>query len=52
MAQTGQGPLRVDDLVCAMGTEGIGKSPVSRLCAEIDGRMQDFLSRLVEGDSP
>ena len=31
----------VDDLVRAMGMEGISKSQVSRLCAEIDGRVQD-----------
>ena len=28
-----------------MGMEGISKSQVSRLCAEIDGRVQDFLGR-------
>jgi transposase-like protein len=38
----------VDDLVRAMGMEGISKSQVSRLCAEIDGRVQDFLSRPIE----
>jgi transposase-like protein len=42
----------VDDLVRAMGMEGISKSQVSRLCAEIDGRVQDFLSRPIEGDWP
>jgi transposase-like protein len=42
----------VDDLVRAMGLEGISKSQVSRLCAEIDGRVQDFLSRPIEGDWP
>ncbi len=38
----------VDDLVRAMGMEGISKSQVSRLCAEIDGRVQDLLSRPIE----
>src|SRR6478752_6948092 len=42
----------VDDLVRAMGREGISKSQVSRLCAEIDGRVQDFLGRPMEGDWP
>mgnify|MGYP003352073122 CR=1 FL=1 len=49
-----------------MGMEGISKShrgairrrqarkgvPVSRLCAEIDGQVQDFLARPIEGDWP
>ena len=35
----------VDDLVRAMGMEGISKSQVSRLCAEIDGRVQDGTGR-------
>jgi putative transposase len=42
----------VDDLVRAMGLDGISKSQVSRLCAEIDGRVQDFLARPIEGDWP
>ena len=40
----------VDALVRSMGMEGISKSQVSRLCAEIDGRVQDFLTRPIEGD--
>ena len=35
-----------------MGMEGISKSQVSRLCAEIDGRVQNFLTRPIEGDWP
>jgi putative transposase len=35
----------VDDLVKAMGMEGISKSQVSRLCGEIDERVQTFLNR-------
>jgi transposase-like protein len=35
-----------------MGLEGISKSQVSRLCGEIDGRVQDFLGRPMEGDWP
>ena len=42
----------VDDLVKAMGMEGISKSQVSRLCAEIDERVQAFLTRPIEGDWP
>ena len=42
----------VDDLVRAMGMEGVSKSQVSRLCAEIDDRVRDFLTRPIEGDWP
>jgi putative transposase len=42
----------VDDLVKAMGMSGISKSQVSRLCAEIDERVNAFLSRPIEGDWP
>jgi transposase-like protein len=42
----------VDDLVRAMGMEGISKSQVSRLCSEIDERVRDFLARPIEGDWP
>jgi putative transposase len=42
----------VDDLVQAMGMSGISKSQVSRLCAEIDERVQAFLGRPIEGDWP
>src|ERR1041385_3306722 len=42
----------VDDLVRAMGMEGISKSQVSRLCGEIDERVRTFLSRPIEGEWP
>jgi putative transposase len=42
----------VDDLVKAMGMTGISKSQVSRLCAEIDGKIATFLDRPLEGDWP
>jgi len=42
----------VDDLVKAMGMSGISKSQVSRLCEEIDERVQAFLGRPIEGDWP
>lgn len=42
----------VDDLVKAMGMSGISKSQVSRLCEEIDERVNAFLDRPLEGDWP
>ena len=42
----------VDDLVKAMGLTGTSKSQVSRLCEEIDERVQAFLNRPLEGDWP
>jgi putative transposase len=42
----------VDDLVRAMGMSGISKSQVSRLCEEIDGKIEAFLNRPLEGDWP
>jgi len=42
----------VDDLVKAMGGSGVSKSQVSRLCEEIDEKVQAFLARPIEGDWP
>lgn len=42
----------VDDLVKAMGAGGMSKSQVSRLCAEIDERVNAFLNRPLEGAWP
>jgi putative transposase len=42
----------VDELVKSMGMTGISKSQVSRLCGEIDERVNAFLSRPIEGDWP
>jgi len=42
----------VDDLVKAMGGSGVSKSQVSRLCEEIDERVNAFLSRPIEGAWP
>ena len=42
----------VDELVKAMGMSGVSKSQVSRLCEDIDGRVQEFLNRPIEGDWP
>src|SRR5471030_1790572 len=42
----------VDELVKATGMSGVSKSQVSRLCEDIDGRVQEFLNRPIEGDWP
>ena len=42
----------VDDLVKALGMDGISKSQVSRLCEELDERVHAFLDRPIEGDWP
>ena len=42
----------VDDVVQAMGMSGISKSQVSRLCVEIDDKVQTFLNRPLEADWP
>ena len=36
---------RVDDVVKALGLEGISKSQVSRICQELDGEVERFRSR-------
>ena len=43
---------KVDDLVQALGMEGISKSQVSELCKGIDERVQSFLNRPLEGEWP
>src|ERR687890_450652 len=43
---------RVDELVQAMGLGGIGKSTVSKLCKDIDERVNAFLDRPLEGKWP
>tara|TARA_B100001778_G_scaffold305653_1_gene284415 strand:- start:977 stop:1528 length:552 start_codon:yes stop_codon:yes gene_type:complete len=42
----------VDDMVKAMGMNGISKSQVSRLCEEIDDKVKAFLDRPIEGEWP
>jgi putative transposase len=42
----------VDDLVQAMGPSGVSKSEVSRICREIDERVNAFLARPIEGEWP
>jgi putative transposase len=43
---------KVDDLVQAMGLSGIGKSTVSKLCRDIDERVNAFLDRPLSGEWP
>src|SRR5512134_709740 len=49
---SGVSTRRVDDLVQAMGLAGISKSQVSKLCKEIDERVNAFLERPLEGEWP
>lgn len=42
----------VDELIKAMGATGVSKSHVSRICAELDEQVQDFLQRPLEGHFP
>ena len=42
----------VDDLVKALGASGVSRSEVSRLCAEVDERIAEFLERPLEGAFP
>jgi putative transposase len=43
---------RVDDLVKALGLNGISKSQVSRLCEELDVEVERFRNRKLEGTYP
>lgn len=43
---------KVDDLVKALGLEGISKSQVSRLCADLDAEVQAFRERPLTGPYP
>ena len=43
---------RVDDLVQALGLQGISKSQVSRLCRELDAEVERFRQRRLEGPYP
>lgn len=48
----GISPRSIDDLVKALGMEGISKSQVSRVCGEMDGQAQSLLTRPIEGEWP
>lgn len=43
---------KVDELVQALGLEGLSKSEVSRICAELDRQMERFRQRPLEGEYP
>jgi len=43
---------RVDELVKALGLDGISKSQVSRLCQELDTEVERFRTRKLEGNYP
>jgi putative transposase len=43
---------RVDDLVKALGLDGISKSQVSRLCQALDAEVERFRTRRLEGSYP
>lgn len=43
---------KVDDLVRALGMDGISKSEVSRLCKVLDEDVKTFLARPIEGEHP
>ena len=43
---------KVDDLVRALGMDGISKSEVSRICKVLDEEVKTFLDRPIEGEHP
>lgn len=43
---------KVDDLVRALGMDGISKSEVSRICKALDAEVDAFLARPIEGEHP
>jgi len=43
---------KVDDLVKALGLDGISKSEVSRICAELDPVVEAFRTRALVGEHP
>jgi putative transposase len=50
--EKGVSTRKVDDLVQALGMSGISKSQVSKLCGELDERVQSFLKRELSGQWP
>ncbi len=48
----GASTRRVDELVQAIGLQGISKSMVSKLCKDIDERVGEFLNRALSGEWP
>ena len=49
---SGVSTRRVDELVQAMGLNGISKSTASKLCKDIDERVGEFLNRSQTGEWP
>jgi putative transposase len=43
---------KVDDLVKALGIDGISKSEVSRICKALDAEVEAFRSRAIDDDCP
>ena len=43
---------KVDDLVKALGIDGISRSEVSRICKSLDEEVQAFLARPIESECP
>jgi len=43
---------KVDDLVRALGIDGISRSEVSRICKVLDDEVRDFLARPIEQECP
>ncbi|MGH9168939.1 MAG: IS256 family transposase, partial [Acidimicrobiia bacterium] len=43
---------KVDDLVRALGLDGISRSQVSRICAELDSEVEAFRERPIAGEHP
>jgi putative transposase len=43
---------KVDDLVKALGIDGISKSEVSRICKALDAEVEAFQSRAIDDDCP
>jgi len=43
---------KVDDLVRALGIDGISRSEVSRICKSLDEEVRAFCSRPIEGEHP
>ena len=43
---------KVDDLVRALGLDGISRSEVSRICKALDAQVEAFRTRPIEGEHP
>ena len=48
---SGVSTRRVDDLVQALGIEGISRSEVSRICAALDAEVEAFRTRSLKGEA-